>query len=334
LDLTEDVLQAQVLADHLRPLFQYGLIGIDNGPFESLQVDPEAITLSMKGEVDALRTWKVDRRKAALRALERLVPSEEQPVWGDLGRLQREISACWFVIGGRDDPRQKGYDVAAAAVERYLAEHRNALFFFFPIPGDEGLEGLAFLQQLAERHPEHVLVCPFIWRDGFLATVQGAAFGVMPSFYEPFGGANEFYLNGTPVVGRATGGLVQQIVPLWGAASFSGAAQRRAERWHTVAGRPTGLLFRERDDLGTGVNDWRGINAAPYTPGARVQQRYVYPTFSAMVHELYLGLRDAASLYYERPVLYERMIQEGILYIQNALSWERAAQEYLRYIRW
>jgi hypothetical protein len=70
-------------------------------------------------------------------------------------------------MAGRDDPRQKGYDVAAAAVEDYLTLNQRkpecAQFLFFPIPGDEGLAGLGFLRELADRFPEHVLAFPFIW---------------------------------------------------------------------------------------------------------------------------------------------------------------------------
>ena len=37
------------------------------------------------------------------------------------------------------------------------------------------------------------MVLPFIFVEGYRAALQGAAFGVMPSLYEPFGMANEFY---------------------------------------------------------------------------------------------------------------------------------------------
>ena len=61
--------------------------------------------------------------------------------------------------------------------------------------------------------------------------------------------ANEFYLNGTVAIGRATDGIVQQIVPLRGIASFGKAVEERASRWHSPDTAPTGLLCHEQDGL-------------------------------------------------------------------------------------
>lgn len=157
-------------------------------------------------------------------ALDAHTPNEKEPVWGDKMRFRKD-DAPWFVMAGRDDPRQKGYDVAAAAIEDYLAVHHGepdcAQFLFFPIPGDEDLLGLEFLRALAGRYPEDIVAFPFIWLAGFTAALQGAAYGLMPSLYEPFGMANEFNLAGGCVgIGRATGGNLAQIVPLRATAAF------------------------------------------------------------------------------------------------------------------
>ena len=116
-----------------------------------------------------------------------------------------------FLFFGRDDPRQKGYDVAAAAIEKI--PKGKAKYIFTPIPGDEGLEGLAFLKRLARKRPGEVKVFPFRMERGYMELQKGASFLVMCSLYEPFGGATEGYVVGTPVVARATGGLVQQVCP-------------------------------------------------------------------------------------------------------------------------
>jgi glycogen synthase len=155
----------------------------------------------------------------------------------------------------------------------------------------------------------------------------------MPSLYEPFGMANEFYLNGTVGIGRATGGIVQQIAPLQSASSFTQAVQVRSERWHTALATPTGILFRERDNIESAVDDWRGINAAEYDIKGRgldrVEQRKRYPLFQSMARELMLSIVDGVQVYRDTPELYYRMLTEGINYIRCSFSWERAAQEYV-----
>src|SRR5262249_22447408 len=196
------------------------------------------------GNVELLAEWKAEHRQRFLGALEKLRSGEDRPVWGNIAQFARD-EAPWFVMAGRDDPRQKGYDVLARAAEMFLEKRGQARFLFFPVPGDEGRPGLAFLRKLADRFAHSVLVFPFLFREGFLGALRGAAYGVMPSLYEPFGMANEFYLNGTVGIGRATGGIIQQIVPLHSAASYGSQTQRRAERWHAPGAAPTGFLFRE-----------------------------------------------------------------------------------------
>ena len=156
----------------------------------------------------------------------------------------------------------------------------------------------------------------------------------MPSLYEPFGMANEFYLNGTVGIGRATGGIVQQIVPIRRVACFSHAAQRSTSRWHSSSAPPTGLLFRERVHSAAAVHDWRAMNAANYRLGGaspdRVEQRNGYGLFRAMSDELRISLEDAIHLFQNEPEQYYAMLTEGIAHVQGAFSWQRAAHEYVR----
>ena len=115
----------------------------------------------------------------------------------------------------------------------YLDAGGSGCFLFFPIPGDEGLEGLGFLEELAEARPQRVLAFPFLYKEGYLAAVQGAGFGLMPSLYEPFGMANEISLNGTCPLARATGGIVQQVIPLPKGVGGEPAVAQRAQVWHS-----------------------------------------------------------------------------------------------------
>lgn len=334
-DLTEDVLQTHVLAPQLQLTLKPRVIGIDNGPFVELAVDPPALAEAETGNFGPLARWKAQHRRTFLDALAQLKPAPDRPVWGDVKRFD-QAEAPWFVMAGRDDSRQKGYDVATRAAEMFLEEGGQGRFLFFPIPGDEGLSGLRFLKSLAERFPQYVLAFPFLFREGFVGALRGATYGVMPSLYEPFGMANEFYLNGTVGIGRATGGIVQQIVPLRTASSFGDSVRYRAERWHSPDAAATGFLFREQDGLPSEADDWRGINTAGYDLTEegldRVQERSRYPLVQSMASELHRTLRDAGALIREQPQLYHRMLAAGIAHIRKSFSWDRAALDYMRHI--
>lgn len=335
-DLTEDVLQTWVMAPHLQIAFRSRLVGIENGPFVDLAVDRTALAEADAGRFSRLRDWKAENRQAFLAALGSLKPSKDKPLWGDLSQFVKDDTP-WFVMAGRDDARQKGYDLAARAATLFLEQGGNARFLFFPIPGDEGKPGLGFLQRLAAKFPKQVLVFPFLFREGFLSALRGATYGVMPSLYEPFGMANEFYLNGTPGIGRATGGILQQIVPLRAAASFSRSVQSRAARWHAASTQPTGFLFREKDSLVTEADDWAAINSAGYSlddaAHDRVAVRSRRPLFQSMAEELQLALNDAITVATDQPELYFRLLVAGVSHIQQTFSWDRAAQEYARHVR-
>ena len=341
-DLCDDEFQSKIMAPHLTEMLRPRLLGVNNGPFADLAVDSRVLRKAMAGHHRPIAEWKAKNRKKALLALKDFQPSPEKPIWGDLAKFEPDPSLCWFVMAGRDDPRQKGYDIAAAAIETFLKDNGKACFFFFPIPGDEGLPGLIFLKDLARMFPKNVLAFPFLWSEGFFATLRGASFGLMPSLYEPFGMSNEFYLNGTLGIGRATGGIIQQIVPLRGVSCFSHAAEVRAAKWHGSSANPTGLLFRETDSIQSSEWDWQGINRAAYNLGGlpnRLQERRGiagdpdlpgYQLFRAVSDELRLGLNDAVRLFTQNPDLYYRMVTDGIAFIQRTFSWERAAGEYLR----
>jgi glycogen synthase len=334
-DLTEDVLQSHVMAPQLQLTLRPRLVGVDNGPFVDLAVEPAALADAEKGNYARLAEWKAQHRQSFLAALSQLQPNPDRPLWGDVERFHRD-DAAWFVMAGRDDSRQKGYDVAARAAELFLERGGEGRFLFFPIPGDEGLAGLQFLMKLAERFPQSVLVFPFLFREGYIGALRGATCGVMPSLYEPFGMANEFYLNGTLGIGRATGGIVQQIAPFTGCASFGESVKSRAARWHAERADPTGFLFREQDGLLSEVDDWRSINAAGYAVGEqglnRVQERSQYPLFQSMAAALHQALLDAASIARDQPQVYYRLLTAGIHHIRRTFSWDRAAQGYVRYV--
>jgi glycogen synthase len=331
-DLISDPLQKTVMAPHLQEELGTRLVGVCNGPFVDLKL-PTTMIKKASRNYKLLETWKSEQKAAALEALAEVKVTEQTPVWGNPKQF-REEDAPWFVFAGRDDSRQKGYDVAVAAIREFLAIGGHGQFLFFPIPGDEGLKGLSWLADLATEYPTNVIAFPFIWREGFSASLSGAAYGVMPSLYEPFGMASEFYLNGTIGIARATGGLIQQISPLRELDSYTSAAARLVKQWHNPTSKPTGLLFREPDDLPSESDDWRAINAAAYnSSGAclnRVSERMKLPLFKEMVIALTKCLIDASELYKNRPELYYQMLLAGIKHSQAAFSWKKSAEGYLR----
>jgi glycogen synthase len=340
-DFTDDLLQREVMAPQLQTLLNRNpIVGVDNGPFQALAVKADHLVAAANGEFGPLRGWKADNRHDALKALDAHTPTEKEPVWGDKAKFRRDESP-WFVMAGRDDPRQKGYDVAVAGIEGYLLGHHGksgcAQFLFFPIPGDEDLAGLEFLKALALRFPEDILVFPFRWVAGYTAALRAAAYALMPSLYEPFGMANEFYLAGGCVgVGRATGGNLEQIVPLHASSAYSRAVRVRAERYHPLASQPTGILFRERDEIVSAWRDWGGINDAQYDKAggapSRVEQRRNYAVFLEMANEMRIAIEDGIRIYRNDSELYYRMLISGIGHIQRTFSWQRAGQEYARKI--
>lgn len=351
-DLTEELLQTKVFATHLQKLFrERQVVGVDNGPFVHLAVPEQPLRQALRGSADQLHEWKMGRREQfgkALKKVRKLV-EEGQPLpwgtnevpWGHLASFLEDFDPQddkpWFVMGGRDDARQKGYDIAAKAATDFLQSGLDARFLFFPIPGDEGLRGLEFLKRLAEQEPfrKRMLVFPFIFKEGYMAALQGATYGLMPSLYEPFGAANEFYLNGTVGIGRATGGIVEQIVPLRSCESFSLAVARRSNHWHDSSKTPTGILFREVDNLPTAATDWKGLNQADYRfddPARdRIRYRCQFPLYEAMTKALQLALDEGAELYRADKGRYYGLLTAGIQHIRKHFSWEASAREYAHY---
>lgn len=335
LDLSKEVLQAQILAPHLKSELKLRLKGVNNGTFTNLTVPNKVLISKKKENYTSFEEWKHQNRNSALKAIKEFKPSEDKPIWGEPDRFSNE-DIPWIVMAGRDDSRQKGYDLACSAIEKYLSTSKEACFLFFPIPGEEGLPGINFLQELTNRFPENVIAFPFLFREGYFAIMQGATYGLMPSYYEPFGMANEFYLKGAACIGRATGGILQQVVPYRPVSSFSASVEKRSARWHKHTSNPTGFLFREEDDIPSELDDWQSINSADYdsTGGSpnRLEQRQELVLFQSMAKALTSCLVDAINLYVDQPKTYYQFLSDGIEFISKGFTWKKAAQAYQRYI--
>ena len=334
-DLSTEILQTEIMIPHITSQLRTRLLGVNNGVFMENAIPHDIYSSAVEGDYSSLRDWKNENRKQAFAAIDSFSPAKSTPIWGDTKKFDRG-EAQWFVMAGRDDSRQKGFELACLAAERYLHINDQARFLFFPIPGEEGLSGISFIKSLAQKYPHRVLAFPFLFREGFFPILRGATFGMMPSYYEPFGMANEYYLNGVVCIGRATGGITQQVVPFRQASSFSLAVKKRSDRWdrqHTPA---TGFLFREPDDIPNKLVDWQAINAANNAINSqksnRLEQRRKLPTVHAMVEEFVTCLEDASQIFQTNQDLYYQMVTGGISYIQKEFSWNNAAKTYLKHI--
>lgn len=336
LDLSSEILQTKIMIPHLISALTPRLIGVNNGPFVQSSVPEKALASARTGNYGAIHAWKAKNRELAFAAVDEIRRSEQTPIWGNRAKFDRE-EAPWFVMAGRDDSRQKGYEIACLAIDELLSKEMPARFLFFPIPGDEGLPGIEFIHDLAKKYPHKVICFPFLFKEGFFAVMRGATYGIMPSYYEPFGMANEYYLTGVVCIGRATGGITQQIVPYRQASSFKPSVKRRADLWHKSNRSATGFLFRELDDIPSSLEDWHAINEADYDIGIgisnRLHTRSKLPTVQSMASELASTIEDANQLFFTNQQQYYDMLVNGIDFISSNFSWKKTAKSYLDHIK-
>lgn len=321
-ELVQDPLHTLVYAPHLQRAFKKRqIVGINNGLFGRIDFPQAALDAADHEDFNGILREKSRRREELIQVLMDYQPDQ---AWGSLNFTN--FDGPIFLLFGRDDPRQKGYDVAAAAIEQI--PRGKAKYIFTPIPGDEGVKGLGFLKQLAGDRPGEVKVFPFRMQRGYGELQKGASYVVMCSLYEPFGGATEGYAAGTPVVARATGGLVQQVCP-YPSPCLTDDVRRLASHYHRSFNAPSGFLFREPDlkrkDVRAG---WRRIVACAYWPkGNRMLDRKGTLLFDAMVDQAARAIKDAIELYTQNQVAYAAMIHHGFK-ILDRFSWDSSVRKY------
>lgn len=317
-ELTADPLQSLHFARHMQEVLKrQGLVGVDNGLFMAPQpaFSEAAMAEGAKGNPSLLLQEKAEKRRRWLDALAVLLA--QTPPSGMFGTPERWFKGLSaegkkpaanvpiFLMFGRLDPGQKGFDVFCRAIEKI--EPGKARFILSAIAGGGAKKYIQDMQRFAKQRKSDVLVFTGTM-PMFHESIAGASFCVMPSMYEPFGAATEPYLSGTPVVARATGGLVQQVVDL-----------------HDAARPATGILYREQFpviDPESLAKLWRKIMDAD-DPKSRVSN----PLYASLVQALAGALQRAIALYDLSPDLYGRLL--GHLH-SHALqfSWKKAAEEY------
>jgi glycosyltransferase involved in cell wall biosynthesis len=331
-ELTSDPLQTCYFADHLQGSFaRRGIVGVNNGLFGSPRpaFAPASIEAARRGQLAAILDEKREQRR---RMLEAVAGYDDARIQGHLdggdGKPLVDLSdqVPVFMMFGRLDPGQKGFDVLARAIE--ALPRGVARFLLTPIVTRQRPAYAEDLADLAARFAGEVAVYPFRMERGYLESMAGATFAVMPSLYEPFGGATEPYLAGTPVVARATGGLVQQVADL------------DDDEQHA-----TGILYRERSPAdGPGAaraprgakssgakssaarrdpgREWRAIQSAT-SPAARMK----VATYRGMVTALTAALERAIALYRDDRDTYARLLA-NLFERATEFSWEKTAAGY------
>ncbi|MFW9992787.1 MAG: glycogen/starch synthase [Candidatus Odinarchaeota archaeon] len=324
-ELTTDPLHVRVYAPHLQEILKAKrIIGIENGNFAEVKFP------TVSDQV-CLKKYKDTRRKELLSLLSSK-PGKKmlEKGWGfcDLS----DTSIPLFLMFGRDDPRQKGYDVAAESVRRVLIEEGAdyARFVFTPIPGQNGIESLYFLKKLVDEFAGSTMVFPFRMDVGYMELQSSASYLLMCSLYEPFGGATEGYANGVPVIARATGGLIQQVYPE-NYRNLPEDIKLLVDRYHGQGRKATGYLFRE-EGISEPVADWQGIIRAEYLnkspPGDPITSRLAFSLFEAMIEAAAESIKSAVDLYKNNYYRYEELVKNG-LEIVKEFSWQKAANRYV-----
>jgi glycosyltransferase involved in cell wall biosynthesis len=280
----------------------FSLFGSPNPPFSD-----SAIKSAKQGEPQEILAEKQVKRQTMLQALGEYTRESDPRIFGVLdGGQNRPLSKLpndvpVFLMFGRLDPRQKGFDLLTQVIREL--PRGTAKFVLTPIVASVPQPFLDDLKGVAEECLGDVVVYPFRMMSGYMETMAGASFAVMPSIYEPFGGATEPYLQGTPVVARASGGLVQQVADV-----------------ETSPTSATGILFREAFE--PGPNSWSELLEKESPKDRRETKLYC-----SMVDSLKAVILQAVDICREKPDIYGKMLT-NVFNAALAFSWDRAAEEY------
>lgn len=293
-EFTTDILMTEYFAPHLQSIFRKsGVYGVNNGTFVKFS---DKYPKREEHTVEEVRAIKLKRRKSLLSVLSRYKPEERfgelSYKGGSITRLPENIPIV--VMSGRLDPLQKGYDIMLRAVERFRKDEIKVILT--PMPVD--YSDLDYFYEVACKCKGNVTVFPIKMKRGYQELQEGATFGVMPSIYEPFGAAIEYMASGTVNIGRATGGLVDQIT------------------------KDCGYLYREDAVFYTLENITSFIASDDI-----VQLRKTNPWAESMADNLYDALKKAVNVYADHPDKYYSMVLNGFKKA-GEFSWGANAKNY------
>ena len=295
-EFSEDILQTEHFTPHLQGIFKRTrVIGVNNGMFIPF---PPEYRDNANLDTASIRRAKEKKRRELLNILDSYHPSQR---FGSLTYRGESISKLpdaipIFVMSGRLDYSQKGYDVLLRAIRQFGKDEIKVVLS--PPASDE--RALAFFRQATKYCNGNLTVFPMRMEKGYQELQMGASYGLMPSIYEPFGAAVEYMAAGTVTIARATGGLLDQIED-----------------------NVSGLLFREKTAHYTlpNIQSFTGTASQP-------EKRAGNPWLVDMVSALTARMRDALDIFTHQPDRYYSIITKGFKKART-FDWDTTARLYL-----
>lgn len=322
-ELRHDPLLKAVFAGHLQECFaEKAPVGIESGAFvrpDELAGEPAA------AKQKARYRYLLERKRACEAQLREVMDEMDGP--GSIGTLEyrkgRRRGCPLLFMAGRMDLSQKGFDVVFHAVKRIGKGKIKLLFCPSDLAAGTGQErNLEFFASIAHEMKGDIAIRPVRMPSTMFRTVmRGASYLLMPSLYEPFGAASEGLLHGTPVVGRATGGLLSQVHPVDGKSLKLPSYYRGLVNSFRHAG-PSGILFRENVSGRPARDEWRDLLKAP------LHERPRYGVYRAMVDAATRALEKSIEIY-RSPERYAELMHNGASLL-SGLGWGTTVRMYRR----
>ncbi len=302
-ELKQDILHTGHFALHLQNIFEKSKIkGVNNGMFVDFPREfsnfakPKSDKIN-KANINRVRKTKLEKRAELLKILDEYHPPQRFGKLtyknGPLTHLPEDVPI--MLMSGRLDPNQKGFDIFLRALDKFKEDEIKVVLTPLPIRQSD----LDFFRKVAKSSQGNVTIFPIRMEKGFHELQIGTTFGLMPSIYEPFGAAIEYMVNGTLVIARRTGGLIDQID-------------------HEI----NGFLFKETQRNYNLQNIKSFMEASGH-----VELRQTNPWCQDMVDNLDKILKRAIKLYQKENEKYYEMILNGFMKAQN-FDWQTSAKEY------
>jgi len=303
-ELKQDVLHTGHFVPHLQNIFEKSKIkGVNNGMFVDFPpgfsgfAKPVKSPKISKAKINRVRETKLEKRVELLKILDEYHPPQRFGKMtyknGPLTHLPGDVPI--MLMSGRLDPNQKGFDIFLRAIDKFKEDKIKVVLSPLPVRESD----LDIFRKIAESSQGNVTVFPIRMEQGFHELQIGSTFGLMPSIYEPFGAAIEYMVNGTLVIARKTGGLIDQID-------------------HEI----NGFLFKEPQ------RNYNLQNIKSFMEASgQVELRQTNPWCRDMVDSLYKILKRTIKLYQKENGKYYEMILNGFMKAQN-FDWRTSAKEY------
>lgn len=316
-ELLHDSMQRKVFVNHCGAYFSMNPpVGIENGVFEFERelFDKKIIRQASQGALKPLLERKKTIRENLVHIL---TATKNSAIKGGIVFDSRQSSIPVFFMSGRFDLMQKGFDVIFHAFRRLK---RGSAKLVFSPSNQTHDTAFSFFTGCAEECKGDIVIWPFkIPRQEYQIFLAGSSFVIMPSFYEPFGSATEAFVHATPVIARATGGLITQVVSLepFPLPTFYHSFFSQTD-WKQQA--PTGILYREKYQGENAESQWGLICSLP------PERRMDSPLYQAMVNAAYDAL-EKALLIFKNSAQYENLIINGINSLKY-FEWEPVIEKY------